>query len=114
MMYAIAAMNAEQGMVRTHAIIMRCPQIQRTDRKPRIVPTPRMEPVIAWVVEMGTPPKVAIKMVVAAAASAQKPPTGCNRVIPEPMVLTIRQPPNIVPRAIAVWQVRMIHQAMEW
>src|SRR5213082_4038456 len=41
-------------------------------------------------------------IVVAAAASAQKPPTGCRRVMPDPMVLTIRQPPNIVPSAIAL------------
>ena len=55
---------------------------------------------------------VAMAMVVAAAVSAQNPPTGCRRVMPEPIVLTIRQPPNIVPRAIAPWQVRMIQSAM--
>ena len=63
---------------------------------------------MAWVVEMGTPPKdVKPMMVVAAAVSAQKPPTGWRRVIPEPMVLTMRQPPQTVPRAMAAWQVRM-------
>src|SRR2546423_13023527 len=108
-------MNAAQGMVRTQAMPMRCPQIQRTERTPRTVPTPRMEPVIAWVVEIGTPRiLVKPKMVKAAAVSAQKPPTGERRVIPEPIVLTIRQPPKMVPRAIAAWQVRMIHQATVW
>jgi len=47
-------------------------------------------PVIACVVEMGIPHCVTIMMVEAAAASAQKPPTGVRRVIPEPIVLTMR------------------------
>ena len=37
----------------------------------------------------------------APAVSAQKPPTGLSLVIFMPMVLTMRQPPNAVPRAIA-------------
>ena len=90
---------------------MRWPQIQRTERTPRVVPTPRIEPVMAWVVEIGMSPKVAPMMVVAAAGSAQKPPTGWRRVMPEPIVLTMRHPPNIVPRAMAAWQERMIRQA---
>ena len=94
-------MNAEQGMVRIHATTMRWPQIQRTLRKVRVEPTPRMEPVMACVVEMGMPRKVEPMMVVAAAVSAQNPPTGLSRVIEEPMVLTMRQPPNMVPSAMA-------------
>ena len=39
---------------------------------------------------------------IAPPVSAQKPPTGLSLVIFVPMVLTMRQPPNIVPRAIAV------------
>ena len=35
---------------------MRWPQIQRTERTPLVVPTPRIEPVMAWVVEIGMPP----------------------------------------------------------
>ena len=104
-------MNAEQGIVRIHAMTMRWPQIQRTERTPRVVPTPRIAPVIACVVEIGMPQCVAAMIVVAAAVSAQKPPTGCRRVMPEPIVFTIRHPPNIVPSAIATWQVRMIHSA---
>ena len=52
-------------------------------------------------------------MVVAAAISAEKPPDGrrCG-VMREPMVLTMRQPPAIVPSAMAAWQQRMIHQAI--
>src|SRR3954470_23185265 len=109
-------MKAAQGMVRTQATTIRWPQIHRTDRSPRVVPTPRIDPVMAWVVLMGTPPNVAAKIVVAAAVSAQNPPTGVRRVMPDPIVLTIRHPPNIVPRAMAAWHVRMIHQATlcEW
>ena len=91
---------------------MRWPQIQRTARRVRTEPTPRIEPVIACVVEMGMRRKVEPMMVVAAAVSAQNPPTGLRRVMAEPIVLTMRQPPNMVPRAMAAWQVRMIHQAM--
>ena len=36
--------------------------------------------------------------------SAQKPCIGVSRVIFEPIVLTMRQPPNSVPSAIAAWQ----------
>jgi len=102
-------MNAAQGMVSIHAVTMRCPQIHRTERTPLAVPTPRIEPVMACVVEIGMPPLVAMMMVLAAAASAQNPPTGVSRVMLEPMVLTIRQPPNIVPRLIAPSQSKIIH-----
>ncbi len=40
---------------------------------------------------------------IAAAVSAQNPPTGLSFVILVPMVRTIRQPPERVPRAIAAW-----------
>jgi hypothetical protein len=66
-----------------------------------VVPTPRIDPVIACVVEIGIPNCVEMIIVVAAAVSAQKPPTGCSRVIPDPIVLTIRHPPKQVPSAIA-------------
>src|SRR4051812_29685908 len=107
-------MKALQGKVSTHAMTMRSPQIQRTERTPLVVPTPRIEPVMAWVVEIGTPRRVAAMIVKAAAVSAQKPPTGWSLVMPEPMVLTMRQPPNIVPMAIAKWHTRMIHHATLW
>src|SRR5580704_6716643 len=114
-MYIKPAMKAAQGRVRIHAMTIRSPQIQRTERTPRVVPTPRIEPVIAWVVEMGIPPMDVKPIIVAAAAvSAQKPPTGVRRVMLEPMVLTIRHPPNIVPKPIAAWQERMIHHANWW
>ena len=58
-------MKAEQGMVRIQATMIRSPQTQRTERTPLAEPTPRIAPVMAWVVLMGIPLKVA-EMIVAA------------------------------------------------
>ena len=44
---------------------------------------------------------LATARVIAPEVSAQKPPMGWSLVILLPMVLTMRQPPNIVPRPIA-------------
>ena len=43
------------------------------------------------------------------AVSAQKPPKGRSFVIRVPIVLTIRQPPIAVPRAMAVCAISTIH-----
>ena len=64
-------------------------------------------PEIVWVVDTGTPPNDAPRMEIAAAASAQKPPTGCSLVIRIPMVFTIRHPPARVPAAMAACAARM-------
>src|SRR5450830_1873165 len=64
-------------------------------------PTPTMAPVMVCVVETGTPIAVAMNSVMAPPVSAQKPPTGLSLVIFWPMVLTMRHPPNKVPRLIA-------------
>ena len=64
-------------------------------------------PVMVWVVETGMPARVATNRVMAPEVSAQKPPKGWSFVILVPIVFTIRQPPNIVPRAIAAWLIRM-------
>src|SRR6476646_8510960 len=103
--YVTAPTKAEQGIVRIQAITIRSPQIQRTLRTPFIVPTPRIDPVIACVVLIGMPRCVATMIVEAADVSAQKPPTGANRVIPDPIVFTMRHPPKNVPSAIAPLQV---------
>ena len=55
------------------------------------------------VVDTGMPSQVAANSVTEPAVSAQKPCIGVSRVIFEPMVLTMRQPPAIVPAAIAIW-----------
>ena len=62
---------------------------------------------IVCVVETGMPNSVAPTSVIAPAVSAQNPPNGCSLVILLPIVFTMRQPPNIVPSAIAAWQIRM-------
>ncbi|MNY68787.1 hypothetical protein D3C86_2066100 [compost metagenome] len=63
-----------------------------------------MAPVIVWVVETGMPSHVAPNSVSAPPVSAQKPCIGFSRVIFDPIVWTIRQPPNSVPSAMADWQ----------
>jgi hypothetical protein len=54
------------------------------------------------VVETGTPSAVARNSVIAPPVSALNPPTGLSLVIFCPMVLTMRQPPNVAPRPIAM------------
>ena len=75
---------------------------QRTALARRVEPTPTMAPVMVWVVDTGIPSAVARNSVIAPPVSAQKPSTGLSLVIFWPMVLTMRQPPNMVPAAIAV------------
>ena len=74
---------------------------QRTAEALRVEPTPTIAPVMVCVVDTGMPSPVARNSVIAPPVSAQKPPTGFSLVIFCPMVLTMRQPPNIVPSAIA-------------
>src|SRR5258705_7317740 len=62
-----------------------------------------MAPVMVWVVETGTPSKVAMNRVAAPPVSAQNPCIGVSLVIRRPMVRTIRQPPIRVPSPIAAW-----------
>ncbi len=50
------------------------------------------------------PSQVAPNSAIAPPVSAQKPCMGRRSVMREPMVRTIRQPPNRVPRPIAAWQ----------
>src|SRR5450631_4606636 len=76
---------------------------QRTADTRRAAPTPTMAPVMVWVVETGTPRKVARNRVTAPPVSAQNPCIGVSLVIRRPMVRTIRQPPIRVPSAIAAW-----------
>ena len=62
-----------------------------------------MAPVMVWVVDTGMPAADVKNSVAAAADSAATPPTGWSRVIFEPIVFTMRQPPVSVPRPMAVW-----------
>src|SRR5471032_1882579 len=99
---AIAATNAEAGIVNIHAHTILPATPQRTADIFCAEPTPTMAPVIVCVVETGTPSAVAMNKVMAPPVSAQKPPTGLSLVIFWPIVLTMRQPPNRVPKLIAV------------
>ena len=88
-------------MVSTQAQTMLPATPQRTADIFRVDPTPTMAPVMVCVVDTGIPSIVARNRVIAPPVSAQKPPTGLSLVIFCPMVLTMRQPPNMVPRPIA-------------
>jgi hypothetical protein len=50
--------------------------------------------------------------VIAPPVSAQKPCAGVRRVIFEPIVWTIFQPPSSVPRPIAAWQLITTQKGM--
>src|SRR3977135_2734064 len=90
-------------MVITQAQTMPLATFQRTAETRRAAPTPTMAPVMVWVVDTGTPRKVAANSVAAPPVSAQNPCIGVNFVMRSPMVRTIRQPPIKVPNAIAAW-----------
>ena len=97
----IAANMAAAGIVRTHAQTI-LPATRHFTADSRVVdPTPAIAPVIVCVVETGIPINVAANKVIEPAVSAQKPPTGRSFVIFDPIVWTIRQPPDNVPSAIA-------------
>src|SRR5687768_6703837 len=99
-------------MVKTHAqtILPATPHLT-ADRR-RVAPTPTMAPVIVCVVDTGVPVSVTYARVSAAPVSAQKPPTGLSLVILEPIVCTMRQPPDKVPRAIAPCALRTTHKGI--
>ena len=65
---------------------------------------------MVWVVLTGMPAMAVPNRVMAPAVSAQKPPTGFNLVILEPMVWTICHPPKYVPSAMAAFAPRMMGQ----
>ena len=93
---------AEIGMVKIHAQIIFPATPQRTAESLLVAPTPTIAPVMVWVVLTGIPKTDAPIMAQAAPASALNPPIGRSFVILVPIVLTIRQPPNMVPKAMVV------------
>ena len=81
-----AANAAAAGIVKTQAHTIR-PATRHLTADSRVVdPTPAIAPVMVCVVETGIPAAVAPNKVIAPAVSAQKPPTGRNLVIFEPIV----------------------------
>src|SRR5581483_2987861 len=97
-----AEINAAQGIVTIQAMTMLPATPQRTAEARCAEPTPMIAPVIVCVVETGIPSVEARKRVSAPPVSAENPPTGLSLVIRWPIVLTMRQPPNRVPSAIAI------------
>ena len=80
----------------------RWPKTRQSTVAPRLVaPTPVTAPATVWVVETGAPSAVEPNSATAAAVSAANPLTGRSWVMLEPIVRTSRQPPDIVPAAIA-------------
>src|SRR5450759_2758996 len=98
----MAEIRAETGIVKSHAQTIFPATPQRTAVSLVVAPTPTMAPVIVWVVLTGIPAIEAPIIEQAAAASALNPPMGRSLVILVPIVLTMRQPPNIVPKAITL------------
>src|ERR1700748_774728 len=97
-------MRPAAGIVSSHAITMSFATFQRTADVRLAAPTPTIAPVMVWVVETGMPRPVARNNVIDPAVSAQTPWRGERRVIRDPIVRTIRQPPNNVPSAMAPLQ----------
>ena len=97
-----AETRAEAGIVNSQAQMIFRATPQCTAVKRWTLPTPMMAPAMVCVVETGMPHDAAPNKLMAAAVSAQNPPTGFRRVILIPIVLTIRQPPAKVPSAMAV------------
>ena len=98
----MAATAPETGMVSIHAhkMLMVTPHLTALNRL--VIPTPIIAPEIVCVVETGTPnPCETPYRVTAPAVSAATPSSGVILVILLPMVLTIFQPPIMVPKAIA-------------
>ena len=92
-------------MVTTQAVTMFLVTLQRAAGTRRAAPTPIMAPVMVWVVDTGMPGQVAPKRMMEPAVSAQLHCTGVRWVMRDPMVRTMCQPPNRVPRPMAAWQV---------
>ena len=72
---AMAAMKAEAGMVRIHAMTRFPATPQRTAESRLVEPTPKMQAVMVWVVLTGAPKSDAPQMTAAAEVSVAKPCT---------------------------------------
>ena len=108
----MAEIAAEHGIVMIQAQTMLPATPQRTALIRFREPTPMIAPVIVCVVLTGIPSAEAINKLVAAPDSAQKPSTGRIFATFCPMVFTMRQPPDIVPSAIALWHVITIQKGI--
>src|SRR5690606_2966757 len=87
-------------MVNIHAQSRLIVTPQRTADTLFVTPTPIIEPVMVWVVDTGIPKCSVVYRVMAPAVSATTPSNEFTFVILDPIVLTIFQPPLIVPKPI--------------
>src|SRR5690554_1857261 len=94
------AIKADTGIVKTQAHSREIVTPQRTADTRLVIPTPIIEPVLLWVVETGIPKSSETYNETAPAVSAATPSNGVTLVILVRIVLTILQPPLIVPKAI--------------
>src|SRR5690606_4677274 len=103
------AIRAETGMVNIHAQskLIVTPHLTADIRL--VTPTPMIEPVIVCVVETGTPKCSVTYNEIAPAVSAATPSNGVTFVILEPIVFTIFQPPDIVPKPMNINETNGTH-----
>src|SRR5690606_5757145 len=87
-------------MVKIHAHNKDMVTPQRTADTRLVIPTPIIEPVMVCVVETGIPMCSVTYKATAPAVSAATPSNGVTFVILDPIVLTIFQPPLMVPKAM--------------
>src|SRR6476660_9621869 len=80
---------------------------QRTAESFSVAPAPIKAEVMVWVVEIGQPKAEAVKSTDAATDSAAKPAGGSRSMMRRPRVRMMRQPPDQVPREIAVAAARI-------
>jgi len=93
----------------SHAVATRPANFQRTVRLRVPTPAPRMEPVATYVVERGMPKWLDVRMTTDDVIWAVKPWVGLNFVNPWPIVRMMRQPPIMVPAAMARPQISTTH-----
>lgn len=97
----MAEHSAVNGIVRNHAHIILRAVIHLTAAPFSMAPTPIIEPAMTCVVLTGIPQWAVPSRTMAEAVSAENPSIGRIFMILVPMVLTILQPPIMVPRDIA-------------
>ncbi len=88
-------------MVTNHATTTRAATLQRTALDRRAAPVPTTLPVMACVVDTGTPSALAPNSTIELALDAQNPEWWLSRVRRVPIVRMIRQPPDSVPSDMA-------------
>src|SRR5690606_31975292 len=93
--------------IHAHNKLMVTPHITAEIRL--VIPTPIIEPEIVCVVETGKHKCSVTESDIAPAVSAATPSSGVTLVIFDPMVLTIFQPPLIVPNPIKMNEANGTH-----